>query len=99
MTNRATYFVPYMGDKPAAVHINGHRLLILAKDIHPFEEGLHYLGADSVRGVRVGASQAEEAKALTKLSRKAKAELVIAPSDLQLAEVIRNLESQLPWIQ
>ncbi len=93
------YFVPYSGKKPAAVLVNGHRLVILSHDQEVFEGALEELGADRLRKVKSGESEAEQQTTLAKIAASAEAGVVIAPREIQVHEVIKNLEFQLPWIQ
>ncbi len=95
----SNYFVPYVGKRPAATLINGHKLLILAQEESVFAENLNLLGADRVKKVRFGDSKEEEQLKLTKIAKSVNAGLVIAPSEIGVEDVIKNLESQLPWIQ
>lgn len=92
------YYVPYAGNKPASLSINGHSLLILAQEPEELKANLDAVGADNVRRVVVS-SKAEREVKFSKLARRAKAGLVIAPAELPVGEVIRNLENELPWIQ
>lgn len=93
------FYVPYAGDKPASVLVNGHRLIILARDKTTFEDELSLIGADSLKVFASGNSQEEETHAFNKLARSLNAGVVIAPGDIGLQDVIRNLENQLPWLQ
>ena len=93
------YFVPYSGDKPAAVNINGHRLLILAREKSALEDELEVIGASELRPLQLGRTRAEESRMLSKLARTTHAGVVIAPGDLELKDVLKNLENQLPWLQ
>jgi hypothetical protein len=95
----SNYFVPYAGSRPAATNINGHKLLILSQEASVFDENLEAIGADHVKQVRVGESKEEEERVLTKIAKSVQAGLVIAPSEVGVVDVIRNLETQLPWIQ
>ena len=95
----SNYFVPYAGKRPAATLINGHKLLILAQEKAVFDERLELLGADRVKRVRGGRTREEEEVILTKIAKSVRANLVIAPNEVGVEDVIRNLESQLPWIQ
>ncbi len=92
------YFVPYTGDKPAAVNINGHRLLILSKERTCLEDELEVIGADTLKALQTGNTREEESRLLNKLARSTNAGVVIAPGDLELKDVIKNLEVQLPWL-
>jgi hypothetical protein len=93
------FFVPYTGKRPASVCINGHTLVILSHDKDLLEEDLDLLGADRVKKVRLGASESEQEKFLGKIARQVEGGVVIAPSGVDLREVLKNLESELPWVQ
>lgn len=93
------YFVPYMGKRPASVCINGHRLVILALDRDTLEEELDLLGADRVKTVTLGESQDEQDLLLGKIARQVDGGVVIAPEGVNLRDVLKNLESELPWVQ
>lgn len=45
----ASIFVPYNGSRPAVVDINGHRLVILAREPEELEESLELVGADHLQ--------------------------------------------------
>ena len=93
------FFVPYTGSEPAAVTVNGHRLVILSSVSAPLGDDLVALGADSARPVYSGDSAQEETRVLNNLAKLTNAGVVVAPADVQVRDVIRNLESQLPWLQ
>ncbi len=93
------YFIPYTGKRPASVVINGHRLVILSTSKALVKDGLHLLGADRVKNLAGGQTAEEDELILSKFADKSRSGLVIAPSDLNFNEVIRNLESELPWVQ
>jgi hypothetical protein len=93
------FFVPYTGKKPASVWINGHRLVILTHDKEMLEDDLDLLGADRVKKVRVSSTDAGQDKFLGKIARQVDAGVVIAPSGVDLRDVLKNLESELPWVQ
>jgi hypothetical protein len=92
------FFVPYTGKKPASVCINGHRLVILTHDKGVLEEDLDLLGADHIKKVRLSSSEAAQQQFLGKIARQVDGGVVIAPSGVELKEVIKNLESELPWV-
>jgi hypothetical protein len=92
------FFVPYAGKKPASLEINGHRVIILSHDPALLKEGLGLMGADRLQRVRSGDSEEEQERILDRLARKVDGGVVVAPSDINLAEVIRNLKSELPWM-
>jgi hypothetical protein len=93
------FFVPYTGKRLASVCINGHKLVILSHDKDLLEDDLDLLGADRVKTVRLGASELEQEKFLGKIARQVDGGVVIAPSGVELREVLKNLESELPWVQ
>jgi hypothetical protein len=93
------YFVPYMGKRPASVCINGHRLVILAHDRDTLEEDLDLLGADRVKTVTLGENEDEQDLLLGKIARQVDGGVVIAPEGVNLRDVLKNLESELPWVQ
>ena len=94
-----SYYVPYSGKSPVAMSVNGHKLLILSNDKEVLTDSLDLLGADRVRKIVGGSTKADQEKVLSKIARSINADLVIAPREVGIGEVIRNLESQLPWIQ
>jgi hypothetical protein len=94
-----SFFVPYTGKKPAAVCINGHRLVILSHEKDTLEEDLDLLGADRVKSVRLGQSEKDQEEFLGKIARQVDGGVVIAPSGIGLRDVIKNLETELPWLQ
>ena len=95
----ANYFVPYSGNKPAAVLINGHRLVILSRDQDLMRSSLDMFGADRLRKVDGGSTEQEETAAFSKIAENASAGVVVAPREIEVTEIIKNLESQLPWLQ
>ena len=93
------FFVPYTGKKPALVNINGHRLVILAEEKDTLEEDLELLGADRVKTVKVAGSNSDQEQLLGKIARQVDGGVVIAPSGVGLRDILKNLETELPWFQ
>jgi hypothetical protein len=93
------FYVPYAGRKPASLSINGHRLVLVALDADSAEDSMELSGADRVKKLEVGTSQAEQSEQLDAVARKAKSGVVLVPPEAEIDEVIRNLETQLPWLQ
>lgn len=91
-------YVPYTGRRPASVMINGHRLVILSHEPGPLEDSLDVIGADRIKEF-VPTNDREAEEQLNKIAKSGKAGIVIAPPELEMEEVIRNLESELPWLQ
>jgi hypothetical protein len=99
LTSMESFFVPYTGKKPAAVSINGHRLVILTHEKDTLEEDLDLLGADRVKSVKVGNADTDQEEFLGKIAKQVDGGVVIAPSGIGLRDVIKNLETELPWLQ
>ncbi len=91
------FYVPYIGKKLAPLVINGHRVLILAHDKEDFD--LERIGADRVMMVKSGDSQIEQEMFLGKLAARVGGGVVVAPPYSDISDVVKNLESELPWIQ
>lgn len=92
-------YVPYKGRKPAAVVINGHRLVILSQDRGDLTQNLELLGGDRVKKIDVGTTAEEQETLLYNFAQKLDGGIVIAPPEATLSTVLLNLEAQLPWIQ
>ncbi len=93
-----SFFVPYTGKKPASVCVNGHRLVILSSERDTIEDELDLFGADRIKKVRLGSSELEQERALGKIARQADGGVVIAPAGVGIRDVLKNLESELPWV-
>jgi hypothetical protein len=93
-----TIFVPYIGDKPASLDINGHKLVILSREKEELEESLDLIGADHLQVFEGGDSPEEQEALMQHLARHIEGGIVLAPADVDVEEVIKNLESQLPWV-
>ncbi|NDC38572.1 MAG: hypothetical protein EBZ48_11025 [Proteobacteria bacterium] len=94
----ATFFVPFAGDKPASLDINGHRLVILSRSAASLEDGLPLVGAERIEKISVPRSKSKELEALTEIGRSANSGVVIAPPNIAMEDLIRDLEAQLPWL-
>lgn len=95
----SNFFVPYTGRKPALVNINGHRLVILSEEKDILEEDLDLLGADRVKKVKMVGTDTDQEQLLGKIARQVDGGVVIAPSGVDLRDVLKNLENELPWFQ
>ena len=89
----STIYVPYTGDKPAMVSINGHNLVIAAEESQTLLRDLQTVGGDSVRKIND-----QNMDALTSLAASVRGGIVIAPKEISLPTMIKNLEAQLPWL-
>ena len=94
----ATFYVPFAGDRPASLSIKGHRLVILTRTKGTLQDGLPLVGAERIDKVRSPKSKEAELQTLTEIGRKANSGIVVAPPDLDMSDVIKNLEAQLPWL-
>jgi len=63
------------------------------------EDSLELIGADRVKVVNVKEDVAGQDRVFGKIAKQADGGIVIAPSGVELKDVIRNLESELPWLQ
>lgn len=92
-------FAPYNGTLPASVVINGHKLIILSQDKQELEDNLGLVGGEHIEPIPSSASVEEQDKILYHLAEAIQGGIVIAPAEEKIEEVIRNLETQLPWVQ
>lgn len=95
----AQLYVPYKGEAPAFMTINGHRLVLISKDKDELQANLDLFGADKLTTVDGGDSQEEQDHSLCRLAEKVEGGVVIAPPEVGLKDIIKNLEEQLPWVQ
>ena len=91
-------YVPYKHKKPATVSINGHNLLILSQEKGVLQDDMDLLGADRIRSIRTKGGKLGIEKMIGKIAQEVDGGVVIAPSDVDLRDVIKNLESELPWV-
>ena len=89
-------YVPFAGNAPAVVNINGHRLVLLCDEQELFEDNLDLLGAERVHKLSEDDFESAE-EMLQGLARAASAEVVIAPSGIDLGMFLNGLRSALPW--
>ena len=92
------YYIPYHGRKPAAVVINGHRLVILSQNKESLQQDLPMLGADQVKSVESEVEVEDNLPLIDRIAKNAKAGVVFATGETNIPEVIKNLEEQLPWL-
>ena len=88
-------FVPYRDEAPAAVEINGHRLLILATTSMDLVAHLKTLGGNEVREVSF---IEDDTKALAELADEVECGVVLTPAGTTVKAMIHSLEAELPWI-
>jgi len=95
----AEIYIPYSGKRPASLEINGHKVIILSTNKEMFESDLNIIGADNIKQLKSSSSAKGQEKALTALAKKANAGVVLSPLGMDLDELIKNLEHELPWVQ
>lgn len=93
-----TLYAPYLGNEPATIVVNGHRVVVLSADQSALEERLELFGGDSVHPLdEVSDVTADDA--IQRLSEAAHAHVVVTPHEATVEDVLRSLEESLPWLQ
>ena len=90
-----TVYIPYEQDRPAAVEINGHRLLILVPSREELEQVLGTCGADEGRQVELGG---DETDAREELATAVEGGGVGEPTVVTGPDMVQSLRSELPWV-
>lgn len=98
MMKMTNFYVPYSGEKPFAVSINGHSVIILSKDQKRLKKDLKFIGADTLRELVVGDSEEEQAIAFSSLAQSVECGVVVVPGNIPIKDVIKGLEGELPWL-
>ncbi|MCB0334079.1 MAG: hypothetical protein KDD55_11305 [Bdellovibrionales bacterium] len=93
------YFIACEDGRPAAMLINGHRLVIISSDPGDLEDHMERIGGTILAELGDLDVPDEEDPRLLELASSVDAGVVVAPDDLDVSELIRNLEDELPWIQ
>ncbi len=92
-------FAPCVGKKLAPVVINGHRLLIISEDKSVLGNGLDVIGGDCVKSLPKVSNKVEKERLLGRIAERASAGIVLAPENIEMKDLIRSLENELPWVQ
>lgn len=92
------YYIPYNGNRPAPLEVNGHRLIVLAKSRDAIEDELESVGADHIRTVKVKDSEGAEQEFFTKLAQKNGAGVLVMPAEVSYEQLKDSLVAQLPWL-
>lgn len=92
------FYTPYSGDKPATIWVNGHRVIIVSERRESFARSLDLLGADSVKRIPGGNTAKDHRRFFSELSKSADGGIVVTTDELSVADVIKGLETELPWI-
>ena len=91
-------YIPYSEGSPARTTINGHSFIILSSDKKQLEHSLDVVGADAVVSLQQDLFSDTE-PVLRDLAAKSEANVVVAPAEVALDELVRDLQHYLPWLQ
>ena len=91
------FFVPYLGDAPAAVEVNGHRLLFVYNSEDELTAELAKIGADQIKEVAL-LDHDDDDIVLSSLASQIEGGVVVAPIGISVSAMIKSLEHELPWI-
>ena len=92
------FFVPYTNNEPAAVEVNGHRLLILTSESDDLVHDLELLGGSEIREMDLSEDESEQSRVLADLAADINGGVVLAPPGISPRDMIENLAEELPWI-
>lgn len=92
-------FVPYLGNSPAPIVINGHRLLIVSPQKSTLTDWLPLFGGNRVRTLPEVNTEIEKERQLSQLAERSNAGIVVAPQEVEVEELLKSLENELPWLQ
>ena len=94
-----SFYIPFAGKKPKIFDINGHKVLFVGSTPDEFEDlPLLDLGADRLKEVRVGESEEEQLLLTAQIAKKAKADIVVSPREVDAELAFETLKAQLPWV-
>lgn len=94
----AKLFVPFVDNYPAAVEINGHRVVIVSAESDEIIADLELLGGDEIREMELSGAEEEATEALAALAADVHAGVVLTPPGISPSTLIKSLEQDLPWI-
>lgn len=93
-----TLFVPYQGDRPASLIVNGHKVVVVCPEEEIAYQWLEEVGADKVCEVQVE-SVGEQEQVFGHLVASVRGGVVVVPTGVDFDEIMSELEAQLPWVQ
>ncbi len=93
----ARFFVPYLNDTPASIEIKGHKLLLITQEERQIRKDVKKLGGTDVRELEL-ANAAEQQETLASLAKSIKGGVVLTPKGVSIQRILKNLESELPWL-
>jgi hypothetical protein len=89
------FYAAYVGHSPVATDIKGHRFIVVSDDHSTLRVALDKIGATRVKEFKTRSIH-NDIK-LVKIAKKARANIVFAPAGTTFDEIVRTLESELPW--
>ena len=92
-------FVPYKDKKPAVVEVKGHKVIILTTERSSMEDDMALVGGETCRSINLEGTTRQQMLSLRKLSDRSGAGIVVNAGSVDLSDVIKNLEAELPWLQ
>jgi hypothetical protein len=93
-----TLYMPYQNNRPLAINVNGHNLLIVTADEDTLlmSEVMDVDYALPIEGVIEEEGRLDQR--LVEIAESENAGIVVAPVAIPLEDIIRNLELELPWL-
>lgn len=91
-------YVPYKDDVPAAVYINGHRVLIVCSESKDIVADLPLPSDTEIREMEIAEDDATQSQVLADLAAGINGGVVVTPPGISAKDLIANLEQELPWI-
>jgi hypothetical protein len=98
-SSMTTLYMPYQNNRPLAITVNGHNLLIVTadEDLLLTSEIMDVEYALPIEGVLEEEGKLDER--LVEIAENENAGIVVAPTAIPIEDVIKNLELELPWLQ
>ena len=94
----ARFFVPFINDEPAAIEVNGHKLLIVTSESEDMIADLDLLGGGEIREMTLAEDDSEGSKLMADLAADINGGVVLAPPGVRPRNMIEDLAEELPWI-
>jgi hypothetical protein len=89
------YFVPYEQNRPVAIEVKGHRLLVVASSPDSLLKGENLFIGDEIREIRAASNKDD---VLASLAASINGGIVVAPPGMSMSLMLMSLEEQLPWV-